>query len=76
MALAGSALGLLLGIAGLAGVRVLYIHSYSAYGRLAHFDLIGIAWALALAAVSTLVAGLYPAWRIGRVSPARHLKSR
>ena len=75
LALAGSALGLLLGIGGLAGVRALYAHSYSAYGTLAHFDVIGVAWALALAAVSTLVAGLYPAWRIGRLSPARYLKS-
>jgi putative ABC transport system permease protein len=75
LALVGSAVGLILGLGGLAGVRVLYAHSYSAYGKVAHFDLIGIAWALALAAVSTLVAGLYPAWRIGRVAPARYLKS-
>lgn len=75
LALVGSVLGLLLGAGGLAGVRVLYAHSYSAYGAFAHFDLIGIAWAVALAAVSTLVAGLYPAWRIGRVAPARYLKS-
>ncbi len=75
LALVGSAFGLLLGLGGLAGVRALYAHSYSAYGKVAHFDLIGIAWALALAALSTLVAGLYPAWRIGRVAPARYLKS-
>ncbi len=75
LALTGSCLGLLLGIGGLAGVRVLYAHSHSAYGALAHFDLIGIAWALGLAAGATLIAGLYPAWRIGRVSPARYLKS-
>ena len=75
LALAGSGLGLLLGAGGLAGVRVLYAHSHSAYGALAHFDLIGIAWALGLAAAATLIAGLYPAWRIGRVSPARYLKS-
>lgn len=75
LALAGSVLGLLLGIGGLAAVRVLYAHSYSTYGKLAHFDLIGIAWALALAAVSTLIAGVYPAWRIGRISPASYLKN-
>ncbi len=75
LAVAGSGLGLLLGAGGLAGVRVLYAHSHSAYGALAHFDLIGIAWALGLAAAATLIAGLYPAWRIGRVSPARYLKS-
>ncbi len=75
LSLVGSALGLLLGIGGLAGVRSLYAHSYSAYGRVAHFDLIGVMWALALAAVSTLFAGLYPAWRIGRVAPATYLKT-
>ena len=71
----GAIFGLVLGATGLAGVRALYAESYSAYGRLAHFDLIGIGWALALAAVSTLVAGVYPAWRIGRVAPATYLKS-
>lgn len=75
LALIGSGLGLLLGIGGLAAVRLLYAHSYSAYGKLAHFDLIGIAWTLALAAVSTVITGLYPAWRVGRVSPAVYLKT-
>jgi ABC-type lipoprotein release transport system permease subunit len=28
-----------------------------------------------LAIVATLVAGLYPAWRIGRMPPAVYLKS-
>lgn len=75
LGLTGSGLGLILGIGGLAGVRILYAHSNSPYGTLAHFDPIGVAWALALAGVATLVAGLYPAWRIGRVSPATYLKS-
>ena len=71
----GAALGLALGIAGLSAVRALYAHSNSAYGRLAHFDPLGIAWALGLAVVATLVAGVYPAWRCGRTPPALHLKS-
>ncbi len=71
----GAALGLLLGVGGLKGVRVLYLHSNNAYGKLAHFDALGIAWALALAVLATLLAGVYPAWRAGRVAPATHLKS-
>jgi putative ABC transport system permease protein len=75
LSLAGSLLGLALGALGLLGVRALYAHSYSDYGAAAHFDPHGILWALVLAALSTLLAGLYPAWRIGRVSPALYLKS-
>ena len=36
----------------------------------------GVGWALALAALSTLAAGLYPAWSIGRLPPSVYLKSR
>lgn len=75
LALAGSALGLALAVLGLKGVQAMYAGHYSDYGAAAHFDPLGILWALALAAVSTLVAGLYPAWRIGRASPAAYLKS-
>jgi putative ABC transport system permease protein len=75
LSLAAAALGLLLSAAGLAGVRLLYRGSHAAYGKFAHFDPIGVAWALALAFVATIVAGLYPAWRIGRRPPATYLKS-
>ena len=75
LSLAGSLLGLALGVLGLDGVRALFANSYSGYGAAAHFDPHGILWALALAALSALLAGLYPAWRIGRVSPAVYLKS-
>ena len=34
-----------------------------------------VIWAVILAIVATLVAGLYPAWSIGRVPPAVYLKS-
>jgi putative ABC transport system permease protein len=75
LALTGSAAGLMLGALGLAGVRAMYVDSPGDFGAAAHFDPHGIVWALALAAASTLIAGLYPAWRIGRVSPAVYLKS-
>jgi putative ABC transport system permease protein len=75
IALAGSTLGLALGWAELHAVHALYGSSGDAYGRLAHFDPLGVLWALGLAAIATLLAGLYPAWRVGRVPPALYLKS-
>ena len=75
VSIAGGLLGLALGAAGLAGMQVVYAQD-STYGLLAHFDPLGVAWALALAALSTLAAGFYPAWSIGRLPPAVYLKSR
>ena len=34
-----------------------------------------VVWAVILAVAATLAAGFYPAWRIGRLSPAVYLKS-
>jgi putative ABC transport system permease protein len=82
LATAASLLGLLLGAAGLWTVRVAYSvgaapggMSTGGYQEIAHFDPASIAWALALAALSAFVAGLYPAWRIGRLMPAPYLKT-
>jgi len=75
LSVAGATLGLALGAAGLTAVHALYA-SGGAYGELAHFDPLGIVWALALAAISTLAAGLYPAWTVGRLPPSLYLKSR
>ncbi|HEY1889951.1 MAG TPA: ABC transporter permease [Steroidobacteraceae bacterium] len=75
VSVAGGLLGLALGAAGLAGVQAIYGQD-NTYGMLAHFDPMGVAWALALAAAATLAAGLYPAWSVGRVPPAGYLKGR
>jgi putative ABC transport system permease protein len=75
VSITGALLGLALGAAGLAGVQAIYAQD-STYGILAHFDPLGVVWALTLAALSTLAAGLYPAWSIGRLPPAGYLKSR
>jgi putative ABC transport system permease protein len=75
IALAGSALGLALSWAELAAIHALDTGNGDTYGRLAHFDPLGVLWALGLAALATMIAGLYPAWRIGRVPPAIYLKS-
>jgi len=77
----GAVVGLVLGVIGLKAVQVLYAAASAMdagaanYAALTHFDLIGIAWALGLAALSTVAAGLYPAWTIGRLPPSRYLKS-
>jgi putative ABC transport system permease protein len=84
VAVMGAVLGLVLGALGLWGVHQLYATSGGANTalnaggpqELTHFDTVSVFWAVVLAIVSALGAGLYPAWRIGRVSPAVYLKSR
>ncbi len=78
-----SAVGALLGLGfaalGLAAVHHMYAAAHlghrGGYQELMHFDAIGVLWALMLAIAATLAAGLYPAWRIGRLPPAVYLKS-
>ena len=76
---AGTLLGLVLTWVGLGGIHELYsINSSLEYpGRevLAHLDSYSIATAIGLAIVASLAAGLYPAWRVGRVAPAVYLKN-
>lgn len=80
IAAAGGVAGLMLGALGLWGVRALYATTLqqgsaaSGYQALAHFDASSAFTALWLSAAAALVAGLYPAWRIGRVAPAIYLK--
>jgi putative ABC transport system permease protein len=75
----GALLGLALAALGLAAVHHMYAAAHlgrrGGYQELMHFDVVGVAWALVLAVAATLAAGLYPAWRIGRLSPAVYLKS-
>jgi putative ABC transport system permease protein len=75
--LAGGVLGLLLAIAGLAGVRSIYVSvsEQGSYERLTSIDFTVVLVTLALALLAGLVAGLYPAWRIGRTAPAVYLKA-
>jgi putative ABC transport system permease protein len=77
ISLCGAALGLLLGAAGLHALHALYAIPgvRSGYQELMRFDAVSIAWAVALAVGSALVAGLYPSWRAGRLPPAVYLKS-
>jgi putative ABC transport system permease protein len=69
--LVGGALGLGLAWLGLLAVR----HSPAAYADLAHLDLPMLAATFALAVVTSLLAGMLPAWRGCQVAPAIQLKS-
>lgn len=74
----GAALGLALGGLLLMGLKALYTTDPTDAGgtqALAHLDLTSVVTALALAFFATLAAGLYPAWRIGRIPPASYLKA-
>lgn len=79
IAIAGAILGVALSWIFLNGVRLLYSGDpdagFGGYQQLAHFDVGSLGWAVALAIASALIAGLYPAWRAGRMPPARYLKS-
>jgi putative ABC transport system permease protein len=71
----GGALGVALAAIGLAGVRALYGPNIESMKRLTQIDSTVVLAALALSIVAGIAAGLYPAWRIGRTSPAIYLKS-
>lgn len=77
LGLAGGAFGVLLAMAGLAGIRGLYGSDFNraAYERLTEIDLGVVVVSLALSLVAGAIAGWYPSWRIGRVAPAVYLKT-
>jgi putative ABC transport system permease protein len=61
-------------------VRSMFASTSTAFNKaglqaLAHVDGTSLIAAIALALVATVAAGLYPAWRIGRISPALYLKN-
>lgn len=71
----GALLGLALAVLGLIGVHALYAEpGGGGYQELTHFDATSVLWTLVLAVLSAVIAGLYPAWRIGRMPPAGYLK--
>jgi putative ABC transport system permease protein len=82
VALAGATIGLGLGALGLKGFRQLYtltqtstLNRAGGLQALAHIDVTSVTIAIALAVVATFAAGIYPAWRIGRIPPATYLKN-
>ncbi len=73
----GALAGLVLAELGLRGVYawVEMMRDVGSPSEPIHFDSWSLLWALALAAAAALGAGLYPAWRAGRLPPAAYLKS-
>ncbi len=77
LGLAGGLLGLVLAVAGLAGIRSMYTSDWNrgAAERLTEIDPTVVLVTLVLALVAGAIAGLYPSWRIGRTAPAVYLKT-
>jgi putative ABC transport system permease protein len=77
VAASGALVGFVLGALGLWGLRALYADPVreGGYEALAHVDTTSVIAAFVLAVVAAVAAGLYPAWRIGRLPPASYLKS-
>jgi putative ABC transport system permease protein len=71
----GGVLGLALAFAGLAGIRVIYGDNYDRYDQLTQIDATVVLATLGLSLLAGVVAGMYPAWRISRTSPAVYLKT-
>jgi len=69
--LVGGALGLLLALVGLAGIKAMMTD----FDSLAHLNTDLVIIAIAASIISTLIAGLFPAWRTCQIAPAKYLKS-
>jgi putative ABC transport system permease protein len=74
VALAGGLLGGLLGFAGIWALRAWYGRFHEEAVKVLPFDLNNFVIIVAIAVGAGIVAGLYPAWRIGRAAPASYLK--
>jgi putative ABC transport system permease protein len=75
----GALLGLVLASAGLWTLQALnsIYQQFNERGAqdIAHIDVFSVCVAVTLAVFAALAAGLYPAWRVGRLPPAVYLKS-
>ncbi len=69
--LSGGLCGLFLAWLGLQGIQVLY----DAPAGLVSLDWVMTLTAISIAIVSSMVAGLYPAWRVCQIPPATQLKT-
>jgi putative ABC transport system permease protein len=74
VALAGGVVGGLLGVAGIWALRAWYGRFVDEATRVLPFDERNFLIVVAIAVGAGLLAGLYPAWRIGRAAPASYLK--
>lgn len=67
----GGLIGLLLVLLGLQGIELLY----DSPPGLVRLDLLMVLTALCIAIASSVIAGLYPAWRVCSIPPASQLKT-
>ena len=67
----GGVIGLSLAALGLVGIE----HLYEAPGGLVKMDWVMVITAIGIAIVSSMMAGLYPAWRVCKIPPATQLKT-
>jgi putative ABC transport system permease protein len=74
VALAGGIAGGLLGLLGIWSMRAWYGRFVDDVLRVLPFDPTTFLMVIAVAVLAGLLAGLYPAWRIGRAAPASYLK--
>jgi len=71
MGFLGGLIGLLLVTFGLQGIKYLY----DSTPGLVQLDWLMVVTAVAVAVISSVVAGLYPAWRVCNIPPAAQLKT-
>jgi len=69
--LSGGMIGLLLTGLGLQGIQ----HLYDSAPGLVKLDWVIVLSAIGVAVVSSMIAGIYPAWRVCQISPATQLKT-
>lgn len=74
VSVAGGIAGALLGLAGVWALRAWYGRVIDEFGRVLPFEVGSLLLAIAISVVAGLLAGMYPAWRIGRSPPASYLK--
>ncbi len=74
VALAGGLIGGLLGVAGIWALRAWYGRFVDEALRALPFDSANFLIIIVIAVAAGVLAGLYPAWRIGRAAPASYLK--
>ena len=74
IAIAGGITGGLLGFAGIWALRAWYGRFVQELERVLPVDYTTFVIAVAISLGAGILAGLYPAWRIGRAAPASYLK--
>ena len=75
VALAGGVMGALLGFGGIWALRAWYGRFVEEAPKVLPFDAANLLIVVAIAVGAGIVAGLYPAWRIGRAAPSSYLKA-